>query len=103
MFSNAPQAILAVGSGALLAHVNMKLKIKKIKCEVCDTVQEDKSAYPDFQQHTMLVVSVYDAEKQKRKYMDFCSLKCLREWANIPSSATPQAGLEPRTRNGSEQ
>jgi hypothetical protein len=61
----------------------MKLKIKKIKCEVCDTVQEDKSAYPDFQQHTMLVVSVFDAEKKKRKYMDFCSLKCLREWANV--------------------
>ena len=32
-----------------------------------------------------------------------CSYKNKRKQPNIPSSATPQAGLEPRKRNGGEQ
>ena len=70
----------------------MKVKHKIVKCQMCDTEQPDKSEYPNIRAghgHTMLVLSVWDAEKEKRRYMDFCSIKCLRDWSNDRTERQP--------------
>ena len=63
----------------------MKVKNVKrfVKCDVCGVQQDDTSDRGSSHSgHTMIVVSVWDEEKGKRKYHDVCSMKCLAVFAN---------------------
>ena len=62
----------------------MKIKnvTKTVKCKMCDNTQADKSEFRAPHGHTMIVVSIWDEEKQKRRYMDFCSKECVAKWSN---------------------
>ena len=64
-----------------------------VKCDVCGAQQEDTSERGSSHRgHSMIVVSVYDANggwpehKDKRKYYDVCSMKCLAAFANSQPS-----------------
>ncbi len=68
------------------------MKVKDIqrfvKCDVCGAEQEDKDEKGTRHLgHTMIVVSVYNPAwgwpeaKDKRKYYDLCSMKCLAAFA----------------------
>ena len=66
----------------------MKIKnvTKTVKCEMCDSTQADESEFRAPHGHTMLVVSIWDEEKKKRLYMDFCSKECVAKWCNTELS-----------------
>lgn len=66
----------------------MKIKnvTKTVKCEMCDNTQADKSEFRAPHGHTMIVVSIWDEEKKKRRYMDFCSKECVAKWSNAAMS-----------------
>jgi len=65
----------------------MKIKnvAKTVKCEMCENSQPDKSEFRAPHGHTMIVVSVWDEQNQKRKYLDFCCIKCVAKWSNVES------------------
>ena len=63
----------------------MKIKsvTKTVKCEMCDTSQEDDTKFRGYlTSHTMIVVSVWVEQKKGRKYLNFCSVECLKKWAS---------------------
>ena len=62
----------------------MKIKsvTRAVKCDACDSVQPDRSEFRAPHVHTMLILSIWDEDKKKRRYLDFCSKACVAKWAN---------------------
>ena len=83
----------------------MRTSTKFIECEFCGEKRELRSSYPDIKPgdgHSMIVLSIYSLQQQKRNYKDFCSVKCLRDWAAQYFNER-QAAIQQQTKETQEQ